>query len=38
VVDLWLDAGGNVVAEGHFSGVEKYANFLKFIFFAVPEV
>jgi hypothetical protein len=37
VVFLWWDAGRNVVAEGHFSAVEQYANFLKFIF-APPEV
>jgi hypothetical protein len=37
VVNLWLDAGRNVVVSDHVSGVEKYANFLKFIF-AAPAV
>jgi hypothetical protein len=38
VVDLWWDAGGSVVADGRFSGVEKHANFLKFIFAARGSV
>jgi hypothetical protein len=32
VVNLWWDAGRSVVIDGRFSGVEKHANFLKFIF------
>jgi hypothetical protein len=30
VVNSWWDAGECVVAGGHFSGVEKHANFLRF--------
>jgi hypothetical protein len=30
VVNLWWDAGENVVSEGHFFGVKKYANFSRF--------
>jgi hypothetical protein len=36
MVNLWWDAGENVAADSHFSGVEKHANFSRIIF-ASPE-
>jgi len=36
MVNLWWDAGENVAADSHFSGVEKHANFSRNIF-ASPE-
>jgi hypothetical protein len=36
MVNWWLDAGENVAADSHISGVEKHANFARIIF-ASPE-